>query len=36
MGKIFTDTGMKLKLETTFKEIYQQLLDFITIDFIKI
>ena len=34
--KITTDTGMKLKVETTVKEIYQQLLEFINIDVINI
>ena len=34
--KITTDKGMKLKVETTSKEIYQQLLDFITIDVLNI
>ena len=34
--KITTDTKMKLKVETTFKEMDQQLLDFITIDILKI
>ena len=28
--------GMKLKVETTVKEIYQQLLEFVTIDVLKI
>ena len=34
--KIATDKGIKLKVETTVKEIYQQLLEFITIDLLKI
>ena len=34
--KITTDTGTKLKVETTAKEIFQQLLNFITIDVLKI
>ena len=31
-----TDTGIKFKVETTAKEIDQQLLDFITIDILKL
>ena len=31
-----TDTGIKFKVETSAKEIDQQLLDFITIDILKI
>ena len=34
--QITTDTGKKLKFETTVKEIYQQLLDFVTIDVLNI
>ena len=34
--KIATDTGKRLKIETEFKERYQQLLDFITIEIIKV
>ena len=34
--KMTTDTGIKFKVETSVKEIYQQLLDFITIDLLKI
>ena len=34
--QIYTDTGKKLTLETTVKEIYQQLLDFVTIGLIRI
>ena len=34
--QITTDTGMKLKFETTFKERDQKLLDFINIDLLKI
>ena len=34
--QIATDTGKKLKVETTVNEIYQQLLDLVTIDSIKI
>ena len=30
--EIVTDTGIRLKVETTAQEIYQQLLYFITID----
>ena len=31
-----TDTGMKLKVETSSKEIDQQLLEFVTIDILKL
>ena len=31
-----TDTGMKLKVETSSKEINQQLLEFVTIDILKL
>ena len=34
--QIATDTGKNLKFETAFKERYQQLLDFIAIDVVKI
>ena len=34
--QIATDTGMKLKVKTKVKERYQQLLDFITVDVLKI
>ena len=34
--QITTDTGMKLKVETTVKERYQQLLKFVIIDLLKI
>ena len=34
--KIATYTGKRLKIETEFKERYQQLLDFITIEIIKV
>ena len=34
--QITTDTRIKFKVETSSKEIYQQLLDFITIDVLKI
>ena len=36
MVKITIDTGNKIKVETGVKEIDQQLLDFITIEIIKI
>ena len=31
-----TDTGMKFKVETPYKERYQQLLEFITVDILKL
>ena len=34
--KITTDTGIKIKVETTVKERYQQLLEFFTVDLLKI
>ena len=34
--KINTDTGIKFKVETSARERYQQLLDFITIDILKL
>ena len=34
--QIATDTGMKLKIETPVKERYQQLLEFFTVDLLKI
>ena len=34
--QITTDTGNKLKVETIVKEIYKQLLEFITIDVLNI
>ena len=34
--QITTDTVNKLKVETTVKELYQQLLDLLTIDALKI
>ena len=34
--KIATDTGNKIKVEATVKERYQQLLDFITVDIMKV
>ena len=34
--KITTDTGIKIKVETTVKDMYQQLLGFVTIDVSKV
>ena len=31
-----TDTGMKFKVETPYKERYQKLLEFITVDILKL